>query len=99
MPLICRKNRRFRTYVVRFVDSVQRSPAPATAPRKHRDGADPEEVHQRSPATRSYDQAQARKLFEDVGFSSVSIYSEFSFEPVKADDTLFSVVAQKMDRP
>ena len=58
-----------------------------------------EEVHQRSPATRSYDQAQARKLFEDVGFSSVSIYSEFSFEPVKADDTLFSVVAQKMDRP
>ena len=54
-----------------------------------------EEVHRRSPATRLYNQAQARKLFESAGFNPVNLYSEFSFEPVKADDTLFTVVAQK----
>lgn len=58
-----------------------------------------EEVHRRSPATRSYNQAQAKMLFENAGFNPVTLYSEFSFEPVKADDTLFTVVAQKAGRP
>lgn len=52
-----------------------------------------EEIHQRDPATRSYTQDQARRLFERSGFQSVELYHEFTFEPVKADDTLFVVVA------
>jgi SAM-dependent methyltransferase len=54
-----------------------------------------EEIHRRSPATRSYSQAQARSLFESAGFHPVELYSEFTFERVKPADTLFTVVAQK----
>jgi SAM-dependent methyltransferase len=54
-----------------------------------------EETHRRSPATRSYTQNEARALFEEIGFETVELFSEFSFEPVKADDDLFSVVALK----
>jgi SAM-dependent methyltransferase len=53
-----------------------------------------EEQHRRSPATRSYTQAQARALFEGAGFTSVRLYSEFTFEPVKADDSLFTVIGR-----
>ncbi len=52
-----------------------------------------EELHQRSPATRSYTQAQARALFEQAGFKTVMLHSEFSFDPVKPEDSLFTVVA------
>ncbi len=52
-----------------------------------------EEVHRRSPATRSYTQTQARSLFESAGFNPVEMYSQFTFEPVNAGDTLFTVVA------
>jgi ubiquinone/menaquinone biosynthesis C-methylase UbiE len=55
-----------------------------------------EEVHRRSPATRSYTQTQARSLFESVGFNPVEMYSQFTFEPVKADDTVFTVVGHKV---
>jgi SAM-dependent methyltransferase len=51
-----------------------------------------EELHRRSPATRSYTQEQARSLFEEIGFDPVLLYSEFATEPVKATDTLFSLV-------
>lgn len=54
-----------------------------------------EETHRRAPATRSYSQDQARRLFEGIGFARVMLYHEFTFEPVKPEDTLFSVVAQK----
>ncbi|MBE0686838.1 MAG: class I SAM-dependent methyltransferase, partial [Anaerolineaceae bacterium] len=54
-----------------------------------------EELHQRSPATRSYTQTQALDLFQSAGFHEVSFYSEFTFEPVKQTDTLFTVVAKK----
>jgi SAM-dependent methyltransferase len=54
-----------------------------------------EELHRRSPATRSYTQAQARNVFERGGFNPVELYSQFTFEPVKADDTIFTVVAHK----
>lgn len=54
-----------------------------------------EETHRRSPATRSYTQEQALTLFESIGFDTVELFSEFTFEPVKADDGLFSVVAVK----
>jgi ubiquinone/menaquinone biosynthesis C-methylase UbiE len=54
-----------------------------------------EELHRRSPATRSYTQRQARELFEGVGFARVELYSEFTFNPVKTEDTLFSVIARR----
>jgi hypothetical protein len=54
-----------------------------------------QELHQRSPATRSYTQDQARDLFKKAGFKDIELYSEFTFEPVKKTDTLFTVVAKK----
>lgn len=56
-----------------------------------------EEHHQRSPATRSYTQDQARALFEEAGFFQVTLYREFTFEPAQPEDTLFSVVGLKGD--
>ena len=56
-----------------------------------------EEVHRRSPATRSYTQAQARSIFENSDFNPVEMYSHFTFEPVKADDTIFTIVAHKVN--
>jgi SAM-dependent methyltransferase len=46
-----------------------------------------EEVHRRSPATRSYSQAQARRLFQCIGFNPIVLYQGFTFEPITADDT------------
>jgi ubiquinone/menaquinone biosynthesis C-methylase UbiE len=54
-----------------------------------------EEIHQRDPATRSYTQNQITNLFEMAGFREIELHSEFTLEPVKASDTLFTVVAQK----
>ncbi len=54
-----------------------------------------EETHRRSPATRAYSQAQARALFECAGLHSVQLFSEFTFEPVKAGDPVFTVVGRK----
>lgn len=53
------------------------------------------EVHAQSPATLSYTQEEALALFEEAGFKDVQIYSEFTFEPVKPDDTLFTLVGVK----
>ncbi len=55
-----------------------------------------EEQHRRSPATRSYTQAGARTLFERAGFADVRLYSEFTHEPVRLEDTLFTVVARRI---
>lgn len=54
-----------------------------------------EELHRRSPATRSYTQAQARALFERAGLADVELSSGFSGEPVKPEDTLFTVVGSR----
>lgn len=54
-----------------------------------------EELHRRSPATRSYTQRQARQLFENAGFMELELYSGFSFEPVKPDDSLFTVIGRR----
>jgi SAM-dependent methyltransferase len=56
-----------------------------------------QERHQRSPATRSYTQAQAQALFTRAGFADVTLYSEFTFTPVKPEDTLFTVVGRRLD--
>jgi ubiquinone/menaquinone biosynthesis C-methylase UbiE len=58
-----------------------------------------EEVHRRSPATRSYTQEQARSLFEQAGFDPIVLYSEFTRQPVKPDDTLFCLVGHKPANP
>ena len=54
-----------------------------------------EELHRRSPATRSYTQAQARALFERAGLVDVELFSGFSGEPVKPEDTLFTAVGSR----
>jgi SAM-dependent methyltransferase len=56
-----------------------------------------EEINRRSPATRSYTPTQAKALFETAGLREVQVYSEFTLEPVKPDDTLFVVLGEKPD--
>lgn len=51
------------------------------------------ETHRRSPATRSYTQAQARALFEEAGFSRVDLLAGFTDAPATPTDTLFTVRA------
>ncbi len=54
-----------------------------------------EERHERLSATRSYDQAQARALFEEAGYRQVDLLSGFTFDPAQPDDRLFVVIAGK----
>lgn len=54
-----------------------------------------EEVMQRSPATRSYSPDQARRLFESAGLVDVELFTEFSREPVKPEDTLFTAIGRR----
>jgi ubiquinone/menaquinone biosynthesis C-methylase UbiE len=51
------------------------------------------EEHRQSPATLSYTQAEAVALFEQAGFKDIQVLREFTFEPVKPMDTLFSIIA------
>ena len=53
------------------------------------------EVHSQSPATLSYTQAEAVALFEAAGFKDIQVYREFTFEPAKPADTLFTLVGVK----
>lgn len=53
------------------------------------------EEHRQSPATRSYTQAEAAALYEQAGFEHIQVLSEFTFEQVKATDTLFSIIGFK----
>lgn len=54
------------------------------------------EVHEQAPATRSFTQAEAVELFEQAGFKNIQVLSGFTFEPVKPDDTLFSMIGIKL---
>jgi ubiquinone/menaquinone biosynthesis C-methylase UbiE len=54
-----------------------------------------EELHQRSPATRSYSQSQAKELFERAGFQNIQLFSEFTFDAVRPADSLFVIIGQK----
>jgi ubiquinone/menaquinone biosynthesis C-methylase UbiE len=53
------------------------------------------EYHSRSPATRAYTQAQARQMYLQSGFRDLKFYSEFSLEPAREADRIFSVVGVK----
>lgn len=59
------------------------------------DKAIAEELHQRSPATRSYSQSQVKELFEKAGFQNIQLLSEFTFEAAKLEDRLFVIIGQK----
>ena len=54
-----------------------------------------EERHARSPATRTYTQAQARALLEGAGFAGVDLYHEFTPEPARSEDILFVAVGRR----
>ncbi len=53
------------------------------------------EEHHQSPATRSYTQEQAISLYQEAGFNDIQIFSEFTFDPVKPEDTVFSLIGSK----
>jgi SAM-dependent methyltransferase len=54
------------------------------------------EEHRQSPATRSYTQEQAIALYQQAGLEDIQVFHEFTFEPVKPDDTLFNVLGFKL---
>jgi ubiquinone/menaquinone biosynthesis C-methylase UbiE len=53
-----------------------------------------EESFRRSPATISYDQTQLKALFERAGFKDIRFCSQFTFEPARPEDNVFTVLAQ-----
>jgi ubiquinone/menaquinone biosynthesis C-methylase UbiE len=53
------------------------------------------EEHHQSPATRSYTQEQAINLYKQAGFNEMLVFSGFTFEPVKPEDTIFSIIGIK----
>jgi SAM-dependent methyltransferase len=53
------------------------------------------EVHEQAPATLSYTQAEAIVLFEQAGFQNIQVFSKFTFDPVKPEDMLFTIVGVK----
>lgn len=53
------------------------------------------EEHSQSPATRSYTQRQASALYRAAGFTDIQVFHEFTFEPVRPDDTTFCVLGFK----
>jgi SAM-dependent methyltransferase len=55
------------------------------------------EEHKRSPATRWYTQEQARALFTKSGFHHIQLYREFTFDPARRSDPLWTVVGVKPD--
>ncbi len=53
------------------------------------------EEHIWSPATRSYVQAQSRRLYEEAGLSDIQLYAGYTWEPAKDDDTLWNIVGRR----
>lgn len=53
------------------------------------------EEHRQSPATRSHTQRQTVALYEEAGFKDIEVFHEFTFEPVKPEDTTFCVLGFK----
>lgn len=53
------------------------------------------EEHHQSPGTRSYTQEQAGKLYQEAGFKDIQVFHDFTFDPVKPEDTVFCVLGFK----
>jgi hypothetical protein len=53
------------------------------------------ELHERSPATRSYTRDGIAALVRGAGFADVRLVSGFTDHPAGADDTLFCVIARR----
>ncbi len=53
------------------------------------------EEHHQSPGTRSYTQEQAVKLYQEAGFKDIQVFHDFTFDPVKPEDTVFCVLGFK----
>ena len=53
------------------------------------------EEHHQSPGTRSYTHEQAVKLYKDAGFRDIQAFHDFTFDPVKPEDTVFCVLGLK----
>jgi len=53
------------------------------------------ETHEQAPATRSFTREEAIALLEQTGFKDIQLCSEFTFEPVKPDDNIFSIIGIK----
>ena len=53
------------------------------------------EEHKQSPATRSYTQEQAVALSQKAGFHNIQVFHEFTFEPVRPEDTIFCALGFK----
>ncbi len=53
------------------------------------------EVHEQAPATRTFSREQAIALFEEAGFKDIQLFSGFTFEPVKPEDNLFTIIGIK----
>jgi ubiquinone/menaquinone biosynthesis C-methylase UbiE len=53
------------------------------------------EEHRQSPATRSYTQKRAIDLYKEAGFKDIQVFHEFTFEPAKPEDMVFSVLGFK----
>lgn len=52
-------------------------------------------IYDQSPAAISYTREEAVAFFEQAGFKDIQVYSEFTFEPVKPDDTLYTILGIK----
>jgi ubiquinone/menaquinone biosynthesis C-methylase UbiE len=50
------------------------------------------EEHHQSPGTRSYTQHQAVALYQAAGFKDIQVFHDFTFDPVKPEDTVFCVL-------
>jgi ubiquinone/menaquinone biosynthesis C-methylase UbiE len=55
------------------------------------------ELHERSPATRSYTRETIAELCRESGFADVRLVSGFTDQPAEPADTLFCVVARRDD--
>lgn len=54
------------------------------------------EKHQRSPATRSYNHSQVKELVKKTGFQNIRLFSEFTLDVVKPEDSLFTIMGQRV---
>ena len=53
------------------------------------------EEHHQSPGTRSYTQHQAVALYQEASFKDFQVFHDFTFDPVKPEDTVFCVLGFK----